>query len=45
MHVTDLFDTNADDELHHESNWQDCPSCGYDNPVTYDACTFCGEAL
>jgi len=45
MQVSSLLSTNAGDEHHLDENWQDCPSCGYDNPADYSECTFCGAAL
>lgn len=45
MRVDDLLNTNAGDEQHTDSQWVDCPACGYDNPADYSACTFCGADL
>lgn len=50
MDATDLMDTPegtglAGDELHRRDNWTECGACGYDVPVDYDTCTFCGAEL
>lgn len=47
---TDLMDapegtTRVGDEYHADEHWTECESCGYDNPVDHDTCTFCGATL
>lgn len=48
--MNDLMETPAGtervgDEFHDPDNWVECPDCGYDNPVGYDDCTFCGAEI